>query len=197
MRRLSAVAAGLALALAPCAALAQPVVQPVETHRDDRGEISRQDGGFVHRPSNYRFPAALGALTARRTITYEPGEGSLLYAETASIVGGPWISLFVYPAATPLAQEVGDLEASLLQVMPGQPTTVLGLPPLPAGGVERWFDSTLNGQPMLTGYRLVRAGDWYLKLRVNIPRAAGRPGIERALAAMAAVPWTVAPRQPQ
>lgn len=183
--------------LSPAAARAQLIEETVEEHRDDVGEIDRRGGDFVHRASGYVFPGDLGGMPARKTYTYSPGDASVYYTLLGGGNGDPWLSLYVYPATRPIADEIRDIEAAIAQRMPGQVTRPPNLPPLPAGVAEKWYDATADGEALLTGYRISTSGNWYIKVRLSIPRSGGATAIDRAWKALGAVPWTVnAPAAP-
>lgn len=83
------------------------------------------------------------------------------------------------------------VEESLSERMPGTAVAVDNLPALPRGAVEKWFDASTDGQAVLTGYRLIRDGEWYIKVRLSVPKAGGQIAIDRGMGGLAAVPWTI------
>ncbi|HUG46142.1 MAG TPA: hypothetical protein VMK31_06485 [Sphingomicrobium sp.] len=180
--------------LIPATGQSQPIEQTVEDHRDDRGEIDRSNHGFIHRPSGYAFPAFLGEMPARKTYTYGPGNASLYYTLYGGANGDAWLSLYVYPALTSVEAHSVEIEEALLGRMPGtaiEPPH--GAPATPGGAAGKWYDSTADGIAVLSGYRLVRSGDWFIKVRVTVPKSGGQSALDRALRGFAAVPWSVPP----
>jgi hypothetical protein len=186
----AAVAAGLFLI--PATAQSQPIEQTVEDHRDDLGEIDRSTHGFVHRQSGYVFPAALGDMPARKTYTYGPGDTSLYYALYGGGNGDAWLSLYVYPARSSIEAHSTVIEEALLERMPGtEIDPPYGTPAIPAQAAGKWYDATVDGAAVLAGYRLVRSGDWFIKVRVTVPKSGGQEALDRAGRGLAAVPWSI------
>lgn len=174
---------------------ADPVVQTVEEHRNDIGEIERRGDQFVHRPSRYVFPAKLSEMPARKSYSYGPGDASLYYTLLGGAHGDPWLSLYVYPAKLPLENEAASIETSLVQHMPGRVIAApAGVPALPPGVVEKWYDASVEGTALTTGYRLVRDGDWYIKVRLSIPQSGGQAARDRAWRALSEVRWSIPAR---
>ena len=91
---------------------------------------------------------------------------------------------------------------AMLGEMPARKTTTYG--PRDAevyytlrGGAngDPWLDLFVYPvQPAVTGYRLVRDGDWFIKVRMSIPKSGGQAALDRAWKGLAAVPWSVAAR---
>ena len=174
---------------------AEPVTQSVEAHDNAIGDIDRRADGFVHRSAGYHYPAMLGEMPARKTTTYGPRDAEVYYTLRGGANGDPWLDLFVYPAQLNLAEEAAELSALLKKNYQGtERVSPLGLPSLPPGAREQWFDVILKGVPAITGYRLVRDGDWFIKVRMSIPKSGGQVALDRAWKGLAAVPWSVAAR---
>ena len=187
-----AAAIGLALGLAAPAA-ADPIVQSVESHRNDQGEIDRTGGGLVHRATGYVFPLTLADMPAVNTITYAPGIASVAYGFDTKD-GRVFLALFIYPAEIPLAEDAANVEEALLQNMPGKAIDrPAAAPPPPAAARERWFDSTVGKTEVVTGYRIVQDGKHMIKVRLTMPKAGGQATLDRGWRALAAVRWSIAP----
>ncbi|MEO7411701.1 MAG: hypothetical protein ABIU10_10380 [Sphingomicrobium sp.] len=192
--RLTLIAALVAGQLSFSAAqAAEPIVQTVEQHRDDLGEIDKRGSGFVHRSANYVFPPALADMPARKTITYGPGDGAVYYTLRGGANNDPWVDLFVYPAQIGLIEEEANVSGSLTSKSEAReiPNPV-GMPGAPKGARERWYEAVIQGTPVLTGYRIVRDGAWFIKVRLTIPTAGGKEALDRAWRGLGAVPWSVA-----
>lgn len=172
---------------------AEPIVQTVEQHSDNLGEIERRGNGFLHRPAGYTYPSALGDMPARKTITYGTGDAAVYYTLLGGANNDPWLDLFVYPAQIDIAEEEGNVRGSLQKNSETReiPNPV-GIPQAPNAARERWFDANIRGTPAITGYRMVRDGDWFIKVRLTIPKAGGKAAINRAWRGLAAVPWSIA-----
>ena len=137
------------------------------------------------------FPAALGEMQARQTTTYGAGDASVYYTLAGAANVDPWLTLYVYPVTTEWSAEIAGVEGSIVQRM-GKPIPMpQGLPRATSGTAEKWFDGTVDGVPVTTGYRLVRQGNWYLKVRLSIPVSGGEAGLRRAWGALGAVPWSM------
>lgn len=176
------------------AAAADPIIQTVEKHRNEAGEIDRRGNDFIHRPSGYVFPSALGDMPARKTVTYDHENSSVYYTLHGGGNGDAWLSLFVYRAHVPWNEEIATVKEALLRQTPN--ARVLrpsGLPPPPPGAADEWFESTFEGVPMINGYRLVRDGGWYIKVRLTIPKSGGQKALDRAWRALGAVRWAIPP----
>jgi hypothetical protein len=133
-------------------AVAEPIEQTVEQLRNNVGEVDRLGPDFVHRPSGYLFPGKLGNLPARKTVTYGPGDASLYYTLFGGGNGDAWLTLYVFPVTRSFEDEVADVEQALLQRVSGisvEPPA--GVPPLPTGAREKWFDGSIEGAPVVTG----------------------------------------------
>jgi len=180
----------------PLAASAQPVEQSVDEHRNDVGEIAKIDGRFVHRSSQFVFPAILGDMPARTTTSYGPGDASIAYTLKGGSNGDALITLFVYPATIAIEAEEEGVRKALVQRWSATPVAIpAGLAPATAGMKDGWFKGTVQGSHVTTGYRIAQRGDWYLKARFTIPQTAGQAGIDRTVAAIGAIPWQwVAPK---
>jgi hypothetical protein len=189
-RFLRAALAAALLTISP-AAHAEPIEQTVEEHSNDRGEIDRRDHAFVHRSSGYVFPLSLDGIPARKTYTYRPGDASIYYTHLGGGNGDPWLSLYVYPATRALALESRDVEQALRERMPGREIQPAGIPPAPPAVTEGWFEARVDGTPVLTGFRLAQVGDWFIKVRLTVPRATGESSLEKAWRALAAIPWSL------
>lgn len=174
---------------------AEPVVQTVEQHRDDLGEIVKRGNGFVHRSAGYVFPSTLADMPARKTVSYGPGDGAVYYTLRGGGNNDPWLDLFVYPAQISLAEEEANVSGSLtIKSEAREITDPVGIPGAPKGARERWYDAVVRGIPALTGYRMVRDGDWFIKVRLTIPKAGGKEAIDRAWRGLEAVSWSVVAR---
>ena len=185
------VALGLVLAASsPVAAQSPAIVQSVEQHRNDSGEIEKTDGRLVHRSSGFVYPAMLGDMPARKTITYGPGDASVDYSVRGGANGDAWITLFVYPVTADLATEELNAQNPLIERWSARPIAVpRGLPRPNLETKDGWYSGKFAGGEVTTGYRLVQRGSWYLKARFTVPVAAGQAGLDRTLAAISAVPW--------
>jgi hypothetical protein len=187
------VALALLFALPSGAAHAQPVEQTVEQHRDDLGEIDRRGAGFAHRSSGYVFPAALGAMPARKTITFAPKDAEVYYTLNGGANGDAWISLYVYPASLSLQDEKKGVEAIIVKNYAAKAIsrpTMIGAPP--ANVVEGWFAGSIDGAPIVTGDRISLVDGWNIKVRVTVPVAGGNAALDRAAAGLAAIPMNPA-----
>ena len=181
----------LTVFLAPLAAYAQPIEQTVEEHRDDRGEIDRFGSAFVHRASGYVYPAKLGELPARKTITFGRADAEVFYTLQGGSGGDAWISLYVYPARTSLADEKRGVEAIIVENYGAKATArpaIIGAPP--AGVVEGWFRASIKGADVFTGARIAEVNGWNIKMRVSIPVSGGQAALERASRAVAEIMMT-------
>ncbi len=174
------------------AAPSPPLDQRVETHDNSKGEIEKRAGDFRHRSSNYLFPMTLGEMPARSSTTYGAADGSVYYTLYGGANGDAWITLYVYPANIDLASETRNVVFSLVERMGGKPTAApAGLAPRPPGAVDNWYLGSVEGVPVLTGFRLVQHGPWFIKARITIPVSGGDEAIARAMRGIAAIPWTV------
>ena len=169
-----------------------PIEQRVETHDNSKGEIEKRAGDLRHRSSGYSFPLSLGEIPARSSHTYGPGDASVYYTLHGGANGDAWITLYVYPAKIDFASETNNVVYSLVERMGGKPVAApAGLPPRPVGAVDNWYTGSIEGVPVLTGFRLVRHGPWFIKARISIPVSGGDVAIARAMRGIAAIPWTV------
>jgi hypothetical protein len=173
----------------PAAAQDQPIVQQVEEHRNDVGEIDKVEGRFIHRASGFIFPSALGDMPARKTTTYGPADASVDYTLKGGGNGDAWITLFVYRAQVELDAEVITVTDPIVQRWSAKPIAHPPALPSPGAMKDGWFAGQIDTAAYTTGYRLARRGEWYLKVRFTIPAELGRAGIDRAVTAIAAVPW--------
>ncbi|MDQ3478995.1 MAG: hypothetical protein M3438_07560 [Pseudomonadota bacterium] len=186
-------AALLLLASLSWAAPAQPepVTQAVSEHRNDIGEIERRDDGFLHRSSGFVYPAQLGEMPSRKSRTYGPGDAEVYYSLYGGANNDAWISVFVYPATADVSVEARNVVPAILERFKAvESIGPAGLQPGPAGSREGWFRGSLDNYQMLTGYRLIRSGNWFVKARISIPLAGGEAATKRAVDAVAAIPWT-------
>lgn len=176
---------------------AEPLVQTVEEHRSDIGEIEKRSGDFVHRASGFAYPAALGEMPARKTVTYGPQDAAVYYTYLGGGNGDPWIDLYVYPATLDSAAERREVEKALVEHFQAKPVeSPASLPAAPAGAMDGWYSGIIQGNEYLTGYRIVRSGNWYVKARITIPVAGGEAAMSRAMEAIAAIPWAWRQSQP-
>jgi hypothetical protein len=176
---------------------AEPIVQTVENHSNDVGEIEKRAGDYVHRPSGYVYPGKLAEMPARKTIDYGPGDAEVYYTLLGGANGDPWISLYVYPATIDVAAEARNVDDAIAEHLSGQATAApVGLPPGPTGALDKWYRGTFDGVEFLTGYRVTRQGNWFIKARISIPNTGGDAAITRAMRGMSAIPWVMAPRSP-
>lgn len=190
------IAAALAAALLTASpAVAEPIVQSVESHDNSKGELERRTDGFVHRSTGYVFPVQLAEMPARTTVTYGPGDASVYYTVDGGGTGDAWLTLYVFDRDLTLAEEAAGTEEALLNAMPGTPVArPAAAPPLPPGAVERWFEAMVEGRSMLTGYRIIRDSGHFIKVRLSIPKAGGQQALDRGWRALGAVKWVIAPR---
>lgn len=190
---IAAFVAGQLAILSPVGA--EPLIQTVEQHRNDIGEIDRRDNVFVHRAAGYQFPGALGDMPARKTITFGPRDAEVYYTLLGGANHDPWLSLYVYPVTLGIAEEEGEVSTSLKKNFQGvEISPPAGISSAPKGAREQWYDASLQGVPAITGYRLVRDGDWYIKVRLTIPKQGGQSALDRAWKGLAAVPWSISAR---
>jgi hypothetical protein len=169
-----------------------PLQQNVENHDNSQGEIEKRADALIHRSSGYTFPLSLRDIPARKSQTYGPGDGGVFYTLYGGANNDAWINLYVYPAELELAAEIADVDSALTQRMGGKLTTSPpGLPRGPAGAVDKWYLGSVDKSQLLTGYRLVRHGRWYIKARISIPLGGGEAATARAMRGLAAIPWTV------
>lgn len=186
-------AAPLFLALLICAsgARAEPVEQTVPDHRNDIGEIEKRKADLVHRPSGFSYPMQLGEMPARKTVSYGPGDASVYYTLNGGANNDAWLTLYVYPARIGLKEEERNVIAPILQNYQAVPTTgPARLPPGPPGALDGWYRASIDGVDVVTGYRLVKSGRWFIKARVSIPVGGGESAADRAVNAITAIPWT-------
>jgi len=174
-------------------AQAETIEQKVEQHRNDLGEIDRRGDEFVHRSSGYVFPGKLGEMPARKTYTYGTDNVSLYYTLYGGGNGDAWLSLYVYRSNISLEEDAVGVEQALVDRMPGAVVAPPGLPPPPAGAVEKWFDASVEGEPLLTGFRLVRDGNWHIKVRLSVPKSGGQAALDRAWGGLGLVNWSIKP----
>ena len=192
MRRNSSRLLGFLLAVSSASGVAnaEPLVQTIEEHRNDVGEIEKRSADFMHRASGFVFPGALGEMPARKTKTYGPGDAAVYYTYLGGANGDPWIDVYVYPAALEPAAERREVEQALIQNFGAEPApTPAGLPARPDGAMDGWYRGSLQGSDYLTGYRILLRGDWYIKARITVPAKGGTAAIERAMKGIAAIPW--------
>jgi len=187
--RFVAVLGLLVAGFAPVAAPAQPIEQTVEDHRDDIGEIDRRGNSFVHRASGYVFPAMLGEVPARKTITFGPGDAEVYYTLYGGANDDAWISLYVYKANLGLAEVQRGVEQVIVE---NYAATAVARPSIiaapPAGVGEGWFKAQIQGIAVITGARVAQASGWTIKVRVSVPVRGGDAALGRAARALAAIP---------
>lgn len=180
---------GLLLACPLIPANAQPVEQTVQEHRDELGEIDRRGDAFVHRASGYVYPAVIGAMPARKTITFGPHDAEVYYTLYGGSNGDAWVSLYVYPARASLAEEKKGVEATIVENYAANVTSRPSpVGAAPTGVVEGWFAATIKGVPVVTGARISQVSGWNVKVRVSIPVSGGKEAMDRAAAALDAIP---------
>jgi hypothetical protein len=185
--RLLLAAAALA---APGVAAAQtpPVSIPIdEVARSD--EVRREGDGYRHLPSNFLFPASLGAMPARKLIVYGPADVSIQYTLKGGAAGDGWIDLYVYRKDVSLAEEAAMTEELILDHYAAKrivaPTGFAQAVKSAAGG---WYDATIGGKPHVTHYQLSHHGEWAVKARFSMPVDAPTDVRDRAAAALASPP---------
>ena len=181
--------------LVPTAAAAQPITQNAPEHQNDGSELEKRAGVFVHRKSGFLYPAQLGEMPARKTTTYGPGNASIYYTRFGAGNNDAWLSLYVYPASGRNAvDDVPDIEGPIMKYEEAvKAAPPVGLSPGPPGSLDGWFRANLQGIQVLTGYRLIRSGNWFIKVRTSIPLKGGAEAEKRATDAMAAIPWSWQP----
>jgi hypothetical protein len=183
--------AAASLAAISSAAQSEPLVQTVEEHRNDQGEIEKRASDFVHRSSGFVYPVKLGEMPARRTVTYGTADAAVYYTLYGGANGDPWIDLYVYPVVLEPVAEIAEVEKALVGNFKASAVAAPnGLPAGPSGAFDGWYSGSVEGQNYLTGYRIVRSGDWYIKARISVPAAGGQPAIDRAMRGIGAIPWT-------
>lgn len=183
------------ISLWAASASADLIRQEVGQLQRDSGEVRVIDGGFRHHASGFRFPLSLGKMPARKSVTYGPGDADVSYSLRGGGNNDAWLSLIVYPASSSLADEVANIEGSMSQKWSmDRAATPVGLVAPPGGAVEGWFSSTLKGEKFLNGYRLIRAGAWFIQARVTVPEAGGSEALARATNAIDAVQWNWQPQ---
>ena len=170
----------------------ESIIQTVDEHDNVRGEIDKRPTDFVHRSSGYLFPAQLAEMPARKTITYGERDAGVYYTLYGGGNGDAWIDLIVYPVTQEISAEVSEVESLIVEN--AKATKIEPLAELPSGvpGLQQgWFEGTVGKIPAFTGYRLARRDNWYLKVRVTIPREGGAESIDRAINSLAAIQWVV------
>jgi len=172
------------------ASSAPPIIQTVEEHRNDIGEIEKRKADFRHRSAGFLFPLQLGAMPARKTFTYGPGDAEVYYTLYGGGNGDAWLSLYVYPATIGLEDEAKNVDVALLQRFEAKPITPPhGLNSGPIASIDRWFRGTVQGEDCLTGYRVVQSGRWFIKSRMSVPIRGGDEALKRGVDAMNAISW--------
>ncbi len=168
-------------------------MQDVTEHRNDVGEIEKRGTNFVHRSAGYAFPAVLGAMPARKTITFAPQDAEVYYTLKGGANGDAWLSLYVYPARLSLAEEDREVQTALQKNLKGGAVlrpSVFG--DVPSGAVDSWYDGEYNGIRVITGYTLVKDGKWFIKVRLSVPSSGGKESMDRAAKALGDVSFTIA-----
>jgi len=180
---------GLSLLLAPLEA-AESQTQTIEELRSGVGEVERSSAGLIHRSSGFVFPVTLGSSPARETTTYAPGDADVYYTLLGGGNGDAWLTLYLYPASGSLVEEAAGAATAIRerwQVKEVPAPVAMG--PMPAGAREEWFEGSVAGLEVLTGYRLIRSGNWFIKARLTIPKSGGEQAKLRGQQALRAVPW--------
>ena len=173
---------------APIPALAQPSTRTIEELASGIGEVEPSPIGLLHRASGYIFPRTLGEVPARKSTAYGPGDVDVYYTLYGGGNGDGWVSLFVYPANITITEEVANVGQSIVSGMSGHRVgrpAEIGAPP--SGVEEGWFEGAIEGKQIVTGYRVVRIGDWFIKARVSVPIGADEAVLKRVGAALTAI----------
>lgn len=186
LRALRMIVAAAALATAPAtAALAQPVVTPIEEVADS-AEVRREGDALRHIPSNYLFPARLGEMPARKLIIYGPGDVSVQYSLRGGANGDGWIDLFVYPKDVPPAEEAAVVDQIIRERLGGERIAIPdGFGPAKSGVESGWYRARINDKPVVTHFLLAHHGDWAVKARFSMPVDAADDVRQRAAAVLA------------
>lgn len=185
--RLLLAAAALA-ASGVTAVQAQPVSIPIDEVANS-DEVRREGDGYRHLPSNFLFPASLGAMSARKLIVYGPANVSIQYTLKGGAAGDGWIDLYVYRKDVGLAEEAAMTEELILEHYAAKRIAApTGFSEASAGAEGGWYDATIGGKPYLTHYQLSHHGEWAVKARFSMPVGAPADVRDRAAAALAAPP---------
>ena len=184
--------AGILLTTLPVGVAAQTTSR-VEELQSGSGEVEPHADGFRHRSSGYVFPRSLGAVPARKSTAYGPGDADVQYTLFGGANGDGWINLYVYPADISLSEEVGNVTQSLLKSSNGQRVdSPPGIAKASVGVEEGWFEGAYGDIPVKTGYRVSRAGNWFIKARISIPTSADQATFDRIGAALNAIDFAPA-----
>ena len=133
-------------------------------------------------------------MPLRKIIVYGPGDVSADYTQRGGGNGDVWITFFVYPMGHPFADEDADIQKSLIEKWSATRIPPLGAAPNAASdGTSGWFHGTFQGMQATNSYILVRRDGWFLEARCTIPDVAGSTGIDRAVNALNAIPWSWRP----
>ncbi len=182
----------VALLLPDAAAEARP---PVTIVGGTAEEVEfAPDDSVVHRASQFRFANHIGDMPLRKVAIYGQADVSVDYTLRGGGNGDPWITLFVYPATKDLTAEAADIEAALTdKLKPLRISAPAPLPPTARDGNGGWFRGRIGDMQLISTYVVVRRGDWFIEARASIPDAAGQPGLERTLKALAGIQWDWTP----
>lgn len=182
--RMMAAAALAVGAIAP-AALAQPVVTPIEEVADSV-EVRREGDALRHIPSTYLFPARLGEMPARKLIVYGPGDVSVQYSLRGGANGDGWIDLFVYPKDVAPSEEAAMVDQIIRERLEGEPIAVPeGFQRAKSGVEGGWYRARINDKAVITHFLLSHHGDWAVKARFSMPVDATEEVRKRAAAVLA------------
>ena len=156
------------------------------------------DETVTHRASGFVYPKQIGDMPLRKIIVYGPGDVSADYTNRGGGNGDAWTTFYVYPAEIGLDDELANIEGAIGERLTGAEVKAPASPPATMrGGRSKWYKGKYGGLDVTTGYAIVQRGDWFLKARFTIPDQAGQEGIDRTVAAVAALPWEWSPSASQ
>lgn len=155
--------------------------------RDDQGRL-------VHRQSGYIFPSRLDSFAFVGEMANSPSDVFARYGAAGPSDGKPWLDLFVYLAEQPLDAEARSVGAIIEKTYRAVPIPAPApLPPAASDGQMRWYLGKIGNREILTGYVIIRRGEWLIKARATSPGSAGSESIGQLLQAIAAIDWGWAP----
>ena len=153
------------------------------------------------RPSNevellkakFVFARALGSMSLRRVDVYANDNVSGYYTRFGGGNGDPFLTLYAYPASKPIADEVGDVKAALVDRFKASPIKSLfpdfDAPQLMSG----CYSGTADNRSMDTCFWLVKRGNWFIKVRLTLPKERKSDAIDVAMIALRSIPWNWTP----
>ena len=178
-RALSALIGTLILGT-PVAVPAQTSTYKIEELTAGVGEVEPAADGYRHRSSGYLYPRALGEMPARKSTTYGSADADVYYTLYGGGNGDGWINIFVYPASIGLDDEIENVRQSIVEHASGRaiaPPAEFRAPP--TGVEDGWFEASVQGTQIVTGYRIARVGGWFIKARISLPVGAKAEALKR------------------